>query len=178
MQYSLMKDPAGSYSTDTERGNFSIAPNIFLLALLVFSVGANLLGAQYTCGTLDSPGGKCQYGTCQPLTKCESAASCPYACAAAGVTSCFVCVSPIDVAMCNIKNQILAVSGVLALLLMSLGGLVYLFGNMLPNPVKANAHSYGLAMIVGGIVSLVIFSFAGPIVGLVTGAGNLYLISC
>lgn len=149
----------------------------FVLLLLILSVFANFASAQ-TCGTLNSPNGKCQYGTCQYLTKCEYAASCTPACTAAGVSSCFVCVSPIDVAMCNLKNQVLAISGILALLLFVLGGAIYLFGNMLPSPLKGNAHSYALIMIAAAVAALVIFALAGPIVSTISGAGNLYLIAC
>ncbi len=149
-----------------------LIPFAIVSIMLLQSFGA------YTCGTVTSPGGVCQFGTCPPANRCETAISCSSACTSAGATTCDVCVNLIVVQLCQLIERIRLVAGSLALLLFIFGGMLFAAAHMLPQNLRNMLHGFAVAMIVASIISLAIMVLAGPIITAIANPGNVPVASC
>ena len=70
---------------------------------------------------------------------------------------------------CSLYNTIHAVIFVLGLVLIIFGAALYAGSHVLPGNLKSNAQGYGMGMVVGGIVGVIIALAAPFILGIVTG---------
>ena len=86
--------------------------------------------------------------------------------------------------LCIIIDNIQAVIGVIALMLFVLGGVMYAIAHMLPaaGNIKSSMQGWGLGMIIGGIVGIIIVIIAPGIIHLIIisagGSAHIALPDC
>jgi hypothetical protein len=79
--------------------------------------------------------------------------------------------------LCSVYNTVVGVIFILALVLIVLGGALFAGSNMLPAQTKGQIQGYGMSMVIGGIIGIVIFFIAPFILG-VLGASSTQLTTC
>lgn len=133
-----------------------------------------------TCGTINSPNGVCQTGTCALGQQCELAISCASPCISAGATSCYVCVNTTLVSLCRIVSQIQLIIGVLSLLLFIMGGILYSGSHLLSSAAqqKSTMQGWAIGLIIGAVILLVLYILAVPVIEFVASFFNYPVASC
>jgi hypothetical protein len=74
-------------------------------------------------------------------------------------------VSSISSALCGIYSIVHAVIFVIGLVLIIIGGAMYAIAHLLPAPLKGSLQGYGIGMVVGGVVGIIISLSSGYIIG-------------
>jgi hypothetical protein len=92
-----------------------------------------------------------------------------------GIFSGTMAVTSLDIALCGIIADIQLVVGLLAVVLIMLGGVLYAIAHFMPSAgnFKANAQSWALGMVIGAIVGLIIVIAAPGIVSEIAQFGGL-----
>jgi hypothetical protein len=72
-------------------------------------------------------------------------------------------------ALCSVYNPIVGIIFILALVLIVLGGALFAGSNMLPAQTKGQIQSYGMSMIIGGVIGIVIYLIAPFMIGVLGG---------
>lgn len=82
--------------------------------------------------------------------------------------------SSVSQVLCGIVGFIRAIVGVLALALFILGGVLYAVGHFLPaaGQLRVNMQGWAMGLIFAGIVALVLFIIAQPLISTLTGIGS------
>ncbi|MGC8629168.1 MAG: hypothetical protein ACP5T4_03080 [Candidatus Micrarchaeia archaeon] len=75
--------------------------------------------------------------------------------------------------LCGLINSIKAIVGVLALVLFVLGGIFYALGHFLPatGSLRQNVQGWSMGMLFAGIVALVVFLIAQPLLSMIVSLG-------
>ena len=75
--------------------------------------------------------------------------------------------SPLTSALCSVIGTIATVIGVIAIFMFVLGGILYSFAHFLPaaGNLKGSMQGWGMGMLMGGIVMLILYLLAPFIVG-------------
>ncbi|MCL4389736.1 hypothetical protein M1397_03990 [Candidatus Marsarchaeota archaeon] len=76
--------------------------------------------------------------------------------------------SSLSSTICGIYNVVHTVIFVLGLTLIIAGAAMYAVGNIVPGQAKGGFTGYGVSMIIGGVIGVVIAIAAGPILNLIT----------
>lgn len=116
-----------------------------------------------TCGTTTSGTPSCasvQNGKCPVV----NAAICP--------TGQYACV-PFTYPICSIYNTIHTAIFILGLALLILGAALYAAGNIAPGNLKGTIQGYGLGMITGGVVGVIIAVIAPYLLTVISGQANI-----
>ncbi|MEM3781475.1 MAG: hypothetical protein QXT43_00730 [Candidatus Micrarchaeaceae archaeon] len=76
-------------------------------------------------------------------------------------------------ALCGIVGFVRTIIGVLAIVLFILGGVIYAVGHFLPatGGLRQNMQGWAMGMLFAGIVAIIIFIIAQPLVTAITGLG-------
>ena len=133
-----------------------------------------------TCGTVNSPAGVCQTGTCTLGSQCELAVSCSSGCISAGASSCYVCVNPTVVELCRIIYQIQLVLGVLSLLLFIMGGILWAGSHLLPNAGqhRSSMQGWAIGLVIAAVIMLVLYAVSTPLIEFIGSMFNYPVASC
>ena len=75
--------------------------------------------------------------------------------------------------VCTLYNTIHQVIFVIGLILIIIGAALYASAHVLPGNLKSNAQGYGMGMIVGGVVGVILALSAPFILGVITGNFNI-----
>lgn len=80
-------------------------------------------------------------------------------------------VGPVSSALCSIISSVSLVLGVFALIMFILGGTIYAFAHFLPaaGNLKGAMQGWGMGMLMGGIIALVLYILAPYIVAKIIG---------
>ncbi len=75
--------------------------------------------------------------------------------------------------LCGIVGFVRAIVGVLAIVLFILGGVLYAVGHFLPatGNLRANMQGWAMGMLFAGVVAVVLFMVAQPLLTVITGLG-------
>ena len=75
--------------------------------------------------------------------------------------------------LCGIVGFVRAIVGVLAVVLFILGGVLYAVGHFLPasGNLRQNIQGWAMGMLFAGVVAVIIFIIAEPLVSMITGLG-------
>ncbi len=75
--------------------------------------------------------------------------------------------------LCGIVGFVRAIVGVLAVVLFILGGVLYAVGHFLPasGNLRQNIQGWAMGMLFAGVVAVIIFIIAEPLVSMLTGLG-------
>ncbi|MEM3212166.1 MAG: hypothetical protein QXR85_02565 [Candidatus Micrarchaeaceae archaeon] len=75
--------------------------------------------------------------------------------------------------LCGIIGFVRAIVGVLAVVLFILGGVIYAVGHFLPasGNLRQNMQGWAMGMLFAGIVAVILFIIAQPLVTTITGLG-------
>jgi hypothetical protein len=75
-------------------------------------------------------------------------------------------------ALCNVAKNVFSVIFVLGLMLMIIGAAMYASAHILPGQTKGSLQGYGMGMIIGGVVGVILALLANPILSVVIGASG------
>ena len=83
-------------------------------------------------------------------------------------------VSNVQDILCSVINTVSDILSILALMMFILGGTLYAFAHVLPatGNIRANLQGWGLGMLMGGIISLILYIIAPYIVDKLIGVSN------
>ncbi|MGC8547483.1 MAG: hypothetical protein ACP5MC_00565 [Candidatus Micrarchaeia archaeon] len=102
-----------------------------------------------------------------------------YLLSAIGIITSFVAAqsalqSSVQSTLCGIVNFVKAIVGVLAVVLIILGGVLYAVGHFLPatGQVRQSIQGWAMGMIFAAIVAIVLFIVAQPLVTMIGGFGS------
>ena len=75
--------------------------------------------------------------------------------------------------LCGIVDFVKAIVGVLAVVLFILGGVLYAVGHFLPatGNLRSSIQGWAMGMLFAGVVAVIIFIIAQPLVSMITGLG-------
>ncbi|MGC9157060.1 MAG: hypothetical protein ACP5GD_02670 [Candidatus Micrarchaeia archaeon] len=75
--------------------------------------------------------------------------------------------------LCGIVGFVRAIVGVLAVVLFILGGVLYAVGHFLPSTgnLRSSIQGWAMGMLFAGVVAVIIFIIAQPLVSMITGLG-------
>ncbi|MGC8676066.1 MAG: hypothetical protein ACP5T3_00920 [Candidatus Micrarchaeia archaeon] len=75
--------------------------------------------------------------------------------------------------LCGIVGFVRAIVGVLAIVLFILGGVIYAVGHFLPaaGNLRQSMQGWAMGMLFAGIVAVILFIIATPLVTMITGLG-------
>ena len=79
--------------------------------------------------------------------------------------------------LCSVYNTVVGIIFILALVLVVVGGALFAGSNMLPAQTKGQIQSYGMSIVIGGVVGIVIYLIA-PFILQVLGAGTQQISTC
>ncbi len=81
--------------------------------------------------------------------------------------------SSITTTICQIFNTIHSVIFVLGLALMVVGAALYAAGNVMPSDQKSQVQGYGMSMIFGGVIGVIIALAAPAILSIISGQASI-----
>lgn len=81
-------------------------------------------------------------------------------------------VTNVTSALCDVANAVFSVIFILGLMLMIIGAAMYAAAHIMPAQQKGSLQGYGMGMIIGGIVGVVLALLATPILGLIANASG------
>ena len=83
-------------------------------------------------------------------------------------------VSNVQDILCSVINTVSDILSILALMMFILGGTLYAFAHVLPatGNIRANLQGWGLGMLMGGIISLILYIIAPYIVNSLLSISN------